>query len=102
LLAQLVASESLRLKGMLASILIGGAELLAVALSSAVCLFAHLKGRIRRCTVLCIAALAMTAGAAIAGGGLLDLLLFGGTTVPFGVDLMLAASINGFVAYQTR
>ena len=87
---------------MLASILIGGAELLAVLLSSALCLFAHLKGRVRRCTVLGIAALALTAGAAIAGSSLLGLILFGRTAVPFGVSLMLAAGINGFLAYQAR
>ena len=86
---------------MLASILIGGAELLVVSLSSALCLFAHLKGRISRCTALGIAAIALTLGAAIAGSGLLGLFLLGRTAVPFGVSLMLAASINGVVIFQS-
>ena len=86
---------------MLTSILIGGAELLVVSLSSAFCLFAHLKGRLRRSTALGIAALALTVGAAIAGSGLLGLLLLGRTAVPFGVSLMLAADINGMVVLQT-
>lgn len=85
---------------MLASILIGGAALLTVSLSAALLLFAHLTGRIRRSTALAVSALALAAGAVLAGSGLLGLLLFERTMVPLGVALMLAAGINGFLAYR--
>jgi len=85
---------------MLASILIGGAALLTVSLSAALLLFAHLTGRVRRSTALAVAALALAIGAAIAGGGLMELLLFERTMVPLGVALMLAGAINGFLAYR--
>jgi hypothetical protein len=85
---------------MFASIVIGLAALIAVSLSSALFLFGHLTGRIRRSTALCVAVVALSAGAAIAISGVLEILVFGRSAVPFGVCLMLAAGINGFVAYQ--
>jgi hypothetical protein len=84
---------------MLASILIGGAALLAVLLSAALFLFAHLTGRIRRSTALGVAATAVASGAALAGSSLMGHLLYGRSMVPIGVALMLAAGINGFLAY---
>jgi hypothetical protein len=86
---------------MLASILIGGAELLAVSLLSALCLFVHLKGLMRRSTALAIAAFALTIGVAIAGSSLLGLSLLGPTALPLGVSVMLAAGINGVVVFQS-
>lgn len=85
---------------MLASILIGGAALVAVSLSAALFLFAHLTGRIRRSTALGVAAVALSIGAAIAGAGAMGSPLFGRAAVPFGVCLILAAGINGLLAYQ--
>jgi hypothetical protein len=99
--ARLERKNNSLLEPMLESILIGGAELLAVSLSSALCLFAHLKGRLRRSIALGIAALALTIGAAIASSGLLGFPLLGHTAVPFGVSLILAAGINGLVIFQS-
>lgn len=85
---------------MLASILIGAVAILAVCLSFALFLFAHLTGRIGRATALRVAFLGAALGACLAGGGLMRSDLLGPMTVPFGVFLVLAACINGFVAYQ--
>ena len=85
---------------MLASILIGLTALVAVSLSSALFLFAHLTGRIRRSTTLTAAALAATVGGALAGSGAIGSAVFGPMAVPFGVFLMLAAGVNGLLAYQ--
>jgi hypothetical protein len=85
---------------MLTSILIGLAALVAVSLSAALFLFAHLKGRIRRSTVLSVAAAAVTIGGAIAISGAMGSLAFGPMAVPFGVFLTLAGGINGLLAYQ--
>lgn len=85
---------------MLASILIGAAAILAVCLSFALFLFAHLTGRIGRPTALRVALLGAATGAGIAGGGLMSEGLLGPMAVPFGVFLVLAACINGLVAYQ--
>jgi hypothetical protein len=89
-------------ESMLASILIGGAALLAVSLSAALFLFAHLTGRIRRSTALSVAAAAVAGGAALAGSSLLGHLVYGRSMVPIGVALMLTAGINGFLAYQAK
>lgn len=85
---------------MLASILIGGAALVAGSLSAALLLFGHLTGRIRRSTALVVATIALAVSTAIAGGGMTGFLLFERTMMPFGVCLMLAAGINGFLAFQ--
>jgi hypothetical protein len=87
---------------MLASILIGSAALLAVSLSAALFLFAHLTGRISRSTALGVAAIAVMSGATLAGSGLMGYVMFGRSVVPFGVCLMLAAGINGLLAYQAK
>jgi hypothetical protein len=87
---------------MLASILIGIVALVAVSLSAALFLFAHLTGRIGRSTALGIAALAMALGAALVAGGLAGTAVCGPMAVPFGGFFMLAAGINGFVAYQAQ
>ncbi len=87
---------------MLASILIGGSALLAVSLSAALLLFAHLTGRVRRSTALGVAAAALAIGATIAGSRALGSSVCGPMAVPFGVFLMLAAGVNGVLALQTR
>ncbi|HEV8390129.1 MAG TPA: hypothetical protein VGQ35_09815 [Dongiaceae bacterium] len=85
---------------MLASILIGVAALVAVCLSFALFLFAHLTGRVRRSTALRVAILGVALGACVAGGGFIGNGAFGPMAVLFGVFLMLAAGINGVIAYQ--
>jgi hypothetical protein len=85
---------------MLVSILIGLAALVAVSLSSALFLFAHLTGRVRRSTALMTAVAAMTIGGTVAGSGAMGSAIFGHMAIPFGVFLMLAATINGLLAYQ--
>lgn len=85
---------------MLASIVIGGAALVAVCLAAALFLFAHLTGRVRRVTALGAATVAAAAGATLAGASAMGCLLFGPMAVPLGVFVMLAAGINGFLAYQ--
>lgn len=91
---------------MLAAILIGGAELVAISLAAALLLFAHLTGRLRRATALVVAAGAGILGLGIAAGGALGGALGGPAlepmATPFGVFLALAAAINGLVAYQAR
>ena len=87
---------------MVLSILIGGAALLAVSLSAALLLFAHLTGRIRRSTALGVATIAAVAGATLACGGLMGCAVLGRSIVPLGVCLMLAAGLNGFLAYQAK
>lgn len=86
---------------MLASILIGLAALIAVSLTSALFLLAHLKGRISRSTALAAAVVTMMLGAAIAGTSALGSGALGPMAVPFGVFLMLGAGINGLLAYQS-
>jgi hypothetical protein len=85
---------------MLASILIGLAALVAVSLAAALFLFAYLKGRVRRSTALLAAIAGMAIGGTIAVGGTLGSFPLGPMAVPFGVFLMLAAAINGVLAYQ--
>lgn len=87
---------------MLASILIGVAALVAVCLSFALFLFAHLTGRVRRPTALRVAVLGVALGACVAGNGLIGGGAFGPMAVPFGVFLMLAAGISGLITYQAR
>ena len=85
---------------MLASILIGLAALIAVSLAAALFLFAHLRGRVRRSTALVVAIAGMAIGGTIAAGSALGGFAFGPMAVPFGVFLMLAAAVNGLLAYQ--
>ena len=73
--------------------------MLAILLSAALFLFAHLTGRIRRSTALGVAAVTIAGGAALAGSALTGHFLYGRSMVPIGVALMLAAGINGFLAY---
>ncbi|WP_162917214.1 hypothetical protein [Dongia deserti] len=74
--------------------------MIAVLVSSALFLFAHLTGRVRRSTALGVAVVALATGAALAGAGAMEEPVLGPMAVPFGVFLMLAAGINGFVAFQ--
>ncbi|HET6158131.1 MAG TPA: hypothetical protein VFE34_07300 [Dongiaceae bacterium] len=83
---------------MLAPILIGFAAWIAVSIGSALLLFAHLTGRIRRATALSMAGGAVLVGGAIAGSSAMDLVPFGPMAIPFGVFLVLAAGINGLLA----
>ncbi len=85
---------------MLASILLGLAALIAVSLAAALFLFAYLKGRVRRSTVLLTAAFVAMMGGTIAAGGATGAFALGPMAVPFGVFLMLAAAVNGVLAYQ--
>jgi hypothetical protein len=85
---------------MLASILIGSAALVAVSLSSAFFLYAHLTGRIRRSTALTVAVSIIAIGGTLAVAGAVDGFLFGRMATLIGVFLMLAAGINGFLVLQ--
>jgi hypothetical protein len=85
---------------MLASILIGLAALVAVSLSSAFLLFAHLTGRIRRSTALTVAVSVVAIGGTLAAAGMMEGFLLGHLATPIGVFLMLAAGVNGLLAYQ--
>ena len=85
---------------MLTSILIGAAALVAVCLSFALFLFAHLTGRVQRGTALRVAMLGVALGAAVAGNGLLESAALGPMAIPFGVFLMLAAGIAGLLVHQ--
>jgi uncharacterized transporter YbjL len=87
---------------MLAAILIGSAALIAVLSASALLLFAHLTGRIRRSTALGVAAAAMTAGAALAYAGGIEGFALGPMAVPVGVFLMLAGGIDGLLVLQSK
>lgn len=87
---------------MIASILIGGAALVAVSLCAALFLFAHLTGRISRPVMLIAATAAVALGALVAAASALGCLVFGRMAVPLGVFLMLAAGINGLLAYRAR
>jgi hypothetical protein len=82
---------------MLAAILIGSAALIAVLSASALLLFAHLTGRVRRSIALAAAATAVIAGAALACSGAL-----GSMAVPVGVFLMLAGAIDGLLVLQSK
>lgn len=84
---------------MLTSILIGAAALVAVCLSFALFLFAHLTGRVRR-PALRVAALGILLGASVTGHGILGSAAFGPLSIPFGVFLMVAAGIAGLLVYQ--
>lgn len=94
---------------MLASVLIGSTALMAVSLSSALVLFAHLTGRVRRSTVLVAATIALLTGMGLVADGALPGLVpgfgigfgLGRIAVPIGVFLMLAAGINGFLVLQS-
>jgi hypothetical protein len=86
---------------MLASILIGLAALIAVSSASALLLFAHLTGRVRRSTALGVAAAAMTAGAALVYSDTVEGFALASMAVPVGVFLILAAGINGFLVLQS-
>jgi hypothetical protein len=85
---------------MLASILIGLTALVIVLLSSALLLFAHLTGRIRRSTALTVAVSVVAIGAALAAAGTMEGFLLGQLATPIGVFLMLAAGVNGLLVYQ--
>lgn len=85
---------------MLTSILIGAAALVAVCLSFALFLFAHLTGRVRRPTALRVAALGVLLGASVTANGILGSAAFGPMSIPFGVFLMVAAGIAGLLVYQ--
>jgi hypothetical protein len=85
---------------MVASILTGLAAVIAATASSALLLFAHLTGHIRRPVTLALALAALTIGAALAVAGAMDGFVLGHIAMPIGVALMLAAAINALVAYQ--
>ena len=85
---------------MLTSILIGAAALVAVCLSFALFLFAHLTGRVQRATALRVAVLGVLLGASVTAHGILGSAAFGPMSIPFGVFLMLAAGIAGLLVYQ--
>jgi len=86
---------------MVASILTGLVGILAASLSSALLLFAHFTGRVRRPAALAIAAAALTIGAVLALAGSMDGFILGHVAIPIGVAFMLAALINALVTYQT-
>jgi len=82
---------------------------MAVSLSSALFLFAHLTGRVRRSTVLVAAAIVLLTNMGLVADGTLPGLVpgfgigfgLGRIAVPIGVFLMLAAGINGLLALQS-
>jgi hypothetical protein len=85
---------------MIASILTGLAGIIAASLCSALLLFAHFTGRLRRPAALAIAAGALTVGAALSVAGSMDGFVLGHVAQPIGVALMLAAAISGLLTYQ--
>jgi hypothetical protein len=82
---------------MLAFILAGSAALIAVLSASALLLFAHLTGKVRRSSALALAVAAMAGGAGLAAAGTTEGFVLGPLAVPVGVFMMLAAGVNGFV-----
>jgi hypothetical protein len=80
---------------MIASILIGSAALIAVLLSSALLLFAHLTGRIGRPAALALLFAAVAAGFVLVAGAAIDGFFIGRVALPIGVSLIVAAAING-------
>jgi hypothetical protein len=85
---------------MVASILTGLAGIIAASLCSALLLFAHFTGRLRRPAALAIATAALTIGAALSLAGSMDGFVLGHVAQPIGVALMLAAAISGLLTYQ--
>ena len=90
----------LGLSRMLASIITGLAAMMAASASSALLLFAHLTGRVRRAMMLAITLAALAVGAALALAGSMDGFVLGHVAIPIGVSVMLAAALNGLLAYQ--
>jgi hypothetical protein len=80
---------------MLASILSGSAAMFTVLLSSALLLFAHLTGRIRRSAALALLATAVAVGLGLVAGGTTDGFVIGHVALPIGVSLIVTATING-------
>ena len=85
---------------MLTSIMIGLVALVTVSVSSAVFLYGHLTGRVKRSTALGVALLAMAAGAGLAIGGTMEVFTYNHTATLLGGFLMLASAINALLVHQ--
>lgn len=82
---------------MLAAILIGATVLTVLSLGSALLLYAHLTGRLRKPVAIGAIAAGIAIGVALLAGCVADGEIFRRLTFPIGVFLLLAGAVSGFV-----